>query len=92
VKLPLREAEKDALLRELVEWEGFVSSSLLGVESLRACARYGASYERAAREWMEGLALVPIDERGSLRPTIHCDLGAYDGAYDGERIFDNGFE
>ena len=62
MKLPLREAEKDALLRELVEWEGFVSSSLLGVESLRACARYGASYERAAREWMEGLALVPIDD------------------------------
>jgi len=40
----------------------------------------------------DGIALVPIDERGSLRPTIHCDLGAYDGAYDGERIFDNGFE
>ncbi len=32
------------------------------VESLRACARYGASYERAAREWMKGLALVPIDD------------------------------
>jgi hypothetical protein len=29
VKLPLCEAEKDALLRELVEWEGFVSSSLV---------------------------------------------------------------
>jgi predicted nucleic acid-binding protein len=62
VKLPLREAENGALLRELVEWEGFVSSSLLGVESLRACARYGANYERAAREWMEGLALLPIDD------------------------------
>jgi predicted nucleic acid-binding protein len=62
VKLPLREAEKDALLLELVEWEGFASSSLLGVESLRACARYGAKYEYAAREWMEGLALLPIDD------------------------------
>jgi uncharacterized protein len=62
VKLPLREVEKDALLRELVEWGGFVSSSLLGVESLRACARYGADYERAAREWMDGLSLLPIDD------------------------------
>jgi uncharacterized protein len=62
VKLPLREAEHDALLRELVEWEGFVSSSLLGVESLRACARYGTEYEMAAREWMEGLSLLPLDE------------------------------
>jgi predicted nucleic acid-binding protein len=63
VKLPLRETENEALLRDLVEWEGFVSSSLLGVESLRACARYGARYERAAREWMEGLSLLPIDDR-----------------------------
>lgn len=62
MKLPLREAEKDALLLELVEWEGFASSSLLGVESLRACARYGPTYEYAAREWMEGLALLPIDD------------------------------
>jgi uncharacterized protein len=62
VKLPLREVEHDALLRELVEWKGFVSSSLLGVESFRACARYGAEYEMAAREWMGGLSLLPIDE------------------------------
>jgi uncharacterized protein len=62
VKLPLREVEKDALLRELGEWGGFASSSLLEVESLRACARYGADYERAAREWMEGLSLLPIDD------------------------------
>jgi len=62
VKLPLCEVEKDALLRELGEWEGLVSSSLLGVESLRACARYGANYERAAREWMGGLSLLPIDD------------------------------
>lgn len=63
MKLPLRENEHDALLLELVEWEGFVSSSLLGVESLRACARYGTKYEMAAREWMEGLSLLPIDDR-----------------------------
>jgi predicted nucleic acid-binding protein len=62
VKLPLCENEHDALLRELVEWEGFVSSSLLGVESLRACARYGPKYEMAAREWMDGLSMLPLDE------------------------------
>jgi uncharacterized protein len=62
VKLPLREAEHDALLRELSECEGFVSSSLLGVESLRACVRYGVLYERAAREWMLGVSLLPIDD------------------------------
>jgi uncharacterized protein len=62
VKLPLHEAEGKALLGELVEWEGLVSSSLLGVEALRACARYGARYEQAAREWMEGLSLLPIDD------------------------------
>jgi predicted nucleic acid-binding protein len=62
VKLPLREAEDEPLLRELVDWEGFVSSILLGVEALRACARYGPQYERAAREWMEGLSLLPIDD------------------------------
>lgn len=63
MKLPLCETESEALLRELVEWEGFASSSLLGVEALRACARYGAKYERAAREWMEGLSLLPVDDR-----------------------------
>jgi len=33
-------------------------------------------------------ALVPVDERGSLRPGSGCDLGAYDG----ERIFASGFQ
>jgi hypothetical protein len=36
----------------------------------------------------DNTALVPVDERGSLRPTSGCDLGAYDG----ERIFANGFQ
>jgi uncharacterized protein len=62
VKLPLREAESKALLQALVEWDGFVSSTLLGVEALRACGRYGMGYERAAREWMDGLSLLPIDD------------------------------
>jgi hypothetical protein len=32
--------------------------------------------------------IVPVDERGSPRPTSGCDLGAYDG----EQIFANGFQ
>jgi hypothetical protein len=36
----------------------------------------------------DGFAHVPVDERGSLRPISGCDLGAYDG----ERIFANGFQ
>jgi hypothetical protein len=36
----------------------------------------------------DNIARVPVDERGSLRPTSGCDLGAYDG----ERIFANGFQ
>jgi uncharacterized protein len=62
VKLPLREAERQALMAELVRWDGYVSSTLMAVESLRACARYGTSYERAARIWMDGLSLLPIDD------------------------------
>lgn len=62
VKIPLVEDECEALLRQLSECEGFVSSSLMAVEALRACARYGTRYERAAREWMQGLALLPIEE------------------------------
>lgn len=62
VKLPLQESEHDALLLDLARWEGFMSSGLLGVEALRACARYGTRYESAAREWMGGLALLPIDD------------------------------
>jgi hypothetical protein len=36
-----------------------------------------------------GTAFVPVDERGSPRGTIACDLGAYE---DGDFIFANGFE
>ena len=36
VKLPLEEAELEALLAELAEWDGYVSSALLGVEAIRA--------------------------------------------------------
>jgi uncharacterized protein len=74
VKLPLREAERDAVLSELSEWDGYVSSSLLAVEAIRACARYGEEYATNARSWLEGVALLPLDEAVldqaiSLRPT-----------------------
>lgn len=62
MKLPLREAEHEALLEELGRWDGYVSSALLGVEAVRACARYGSTYERLAREWLQGVALMPMDD------------------------------
>lgn len=62
MKLPLREAELGALLAELVEWEGYVSSALLGVEAIRACARYKDEYAAEARAFLEGFALLPLDD------------------------------
>jgi predicted nucleic acid-binding protein len=62
VKLPLREVELDALLSELVEWDGYVSSALLGIEAIRACARYGSEYAVVARAFLEGLSLLPLDD------------------------------
>jgi predicted nucleic acid-binding protein len=62
VKLPLREAELDALLAELAEWDGYVSSALLGVESIRACGRYEARYAVEARELLKDVALLPLDD------------------------------
>jgi predicted nucleic acid-binding protein len=73
VKLPLREAECDALLVELAEWGGYVSSALLGVEAMRACGRYGEQYAAEARSFLQDIALMPVDdtvldEAGSLDP------------------------
>ncbi|HKB52332.1 MAG TPA: type II toxin-antitoxin system VapC family toxin [Solirubrobacterales bacterium] len=62
VKTLLCEAERGALLVELAEWEGYVSSALLAVESVRACARRGAKYARDARGWLEGISLLPLDD------------------------------
>ena len=62
VKLPLQEVEHRALLAELAEWDGYVSSALLAVEAIRACARYGSEYAIQARSWLEGLALLPLDD------------------------------
>lgn len=62
MKLPLREAELEALLRELARWDGYVSSDLLGVEAIRACERYGDEYAAEARALLEGVALLPLDQ------------------------------
>lgn len=62
MKLPLHEAEQAALLAELAEWEGYVSSALLAVEAIRACGRYGERYAIDARSFLEGLALLPLDD------------------------------
>lgn len=61
------------LRRELAEWSGYVSSTLLAVEAIRACARYGAAYANEARAWLEGIALLAmddpvLDEATSLEP------------------------
>jgi predicted nucleic acid-binding protein len=73
VKLPLREVEHSALLAELAEWDGYVSSSLLAVEAIRACARYSHGHAVEARSFLEGLALLPLgdavlEEAASLAP------------------------
>jgi uncharacterized protein len=62
VKLPLRETEHAALRAELGRWEGYVSSALIGVEAIRACARYGPEYARTARAGLDALALLPVDD------------------------------
>lgn len=62
MKLPLREPGEDALRGELAEYEGYVSSALLGVEAIRACARYGEMYATQARGWLFDVALLPLDD------------------------------
>lgn len=36
---------------------------LLGVEAIRACARYGTNRAADARSWLEAVTLMPIDDR-----------------------------
>lgn len=50
------------MLAELAEWDGYVSSALLAVEAIRACARYGGGHATNARSWLEGVSLLPLDE------------------------------
>lgn len=32
------------------------------MEAIRACGRYSAAYAREARAWLEGIALLPMDD------------------------------
>jgi predicted nucleic acid-binding protein len=63
VKLPLEEAGHEDLRSELSRWDGYVSSMLLGVEAVRACSRYGSERARDARDWLEGVSLLPLDDQ-----------------------------
>jgi uncharacterized protein len=81
VKLPLQESEQEALLVALGEWDGYVSSALLGVEAIRACGRYGEEYAAEARSFLEGMALLPLDhavldEAASIDPAEMRNLDA----------------
>jgi predicted nucleic acid-binding protein len=46
----------------LGRWESVVSSSLLCIEGVRACARYGERYAAQALAGLSRLALLPIDD------------------------------
>lgn len=81
MKLPLQEGELGALLGQLAEWDGYVSSALLGVEAIRACQRYGEGYAEDARSFIVDVALLPLDdavldEAASLGPTRLRSLDA----------------
>ena len=80
-KLVLGQSGHGELRRELAEWGDYVSSTLLAVEAIRACARYGQDYAREARTWLEGVALLPmddpvLDEAASLEPSVLRSLDA----------------
>ncbi len=62
MKLPLREPEYNSLSNELADYDGYVSSMLLGVEAIRACARYGEEYAEEARAFLLDVALLPLDD------------------------------
>lgn len=75
MKLSLREPEETALRGELAEQGGYVSSALLGVEAIRACARYGEGYARQARAWLLDLALLPVDDQLLDQATVIAPAG-----------------
>jgi predicted nucleic acid-binding protein len=81
VKLVLREREEEALRAKLAEWDGYVSSTLLVVEAIRACSRHRSEYAREAREWLLDVALLPLDDAlldaaASLEPPVLRSLDA----------------
>ena len=62
MKLVLEEDCHAELLEELASWDGYVSSTLLAVESIRACGRHGPERATDAREWLLGVSLLPLDD------------------------------
>jgi len=80
VKLPLEEDGHEALRRELDGWDGFVSSALLSVEAIRACARYGPAFAHAAEEALDAVALVPLDD-AVLERAAALDLPTLDALH-----------
>lgn len=62
MKLVLREAEEGALRAKMAEWDGYVSSALLGVEAVRACRRHRGEYASDARGWLLDVALIPLED------------------------------
>lgn len=74
VKLVLGEPEADALRRHLARFGGAVSSAVLRIEAVRACARYGEPFAGAARAGLDRVALLPVtddllDAGADLRPS-----------------------
>lgn len=68
-------------MAELANWDGYVSSTLLAVESIRACARRGSKSAKEARGWLEGVSLLPLDDpilnkATELEPTVLRSLDA----------------
>jgi uncharacterized protein len=61
VKVPLGEPERPALL-EALEPYSVVSSRLLSVHAVRACARYGPEYAQAAEAGLQAVSLLPLDD------------------------------
>lgn len=77
----MHEPEEMSLREEMSQWEGYVSSSLLATEAIRACARYGPGYAHDARAWLEGVSLLPLDDSildraASLGPPVLRTLDA----------------
>lgn len=58
----LGEVEAESLREALGSWPVVVSSRLLIVESVRACARYGTEFAARAEAGLSALALLPIDD------------------------------
>lgn len=63
------------------EYDGYVSSALLGVEAIRACSRHKGGYVDDAREWLLDVALVPLadpllDDAAAVRPPAVRSLDA----------------